>query len=197
LAFFNLGGSSIPTWILFNHPRICCLLFKLSFDVLSVICRLHNHRSPVKIPFYLVPSIVFSFRAHAFFYLGIICRFSWNGTYVSHWMFHDNRHMNTSADVSKFQIVLVRLKCWILLMPVLGGVDGNLHFPVPSMNRLNQTEPATFTIVPCWAFLRDSVFLYFMVTSVLFLPFGGRKKYPRTFNQRCYIFDPWRSFRTT
>jgi hypothetical protein len=30
---------------------------------------------------------------------------------------------------------------------VLGGVDGNLHFPVPSMNRLNQTEPATFSII--------------------------------------------------
>jgi hypothetical protein len=25
-----------------------------------------------------------------------------------------------------------------------GGVDGNLYFPVPSMYRLNQTEPATF-----------------------------------------------------
>jgi hypothetical protein len=36
----------------------------------------------------------------------------------------------------------------------------NLHFPVPSMNRLNQTEPATFSILPSWAFFRDSVFLY-------------------------------------
>jgi hypothetical protein len=25
--------------------------------------------------------------------------------------FHDNRHMNTSADVSKFQIVPVHVKC--------------------------------------------------------------------------------------
>jgi hypothetical protein len=49
---------------------------------------------------------------------------------------------------------------------VLGGVDGNLHFPVPSMNRLNQTEPATFLILPCWAFFRDSVFIYLMVTPV-------------------------------
>jgi hypothetical protein len=38
----------------------------------------------------------------------------------------------------------------------------NLHFPVPSMNRLNQTEPATFSILPCWAFFRDSVFIYFI-----------------------------------
>jgi hypothetical protein len=45
-------------------------------------------------------------------------------------------------------------------VPVLRGVDGNLHFPVPSMNRLNQTEPATFSILLCWAFFRDSVFLY-------------------------------------
>jgi hypothetical protein len=79
--------------------RICCLLFKLSFDVLSVICRLH--RSPFKFPFYLVPPIIFSFRTHAFFYLGTICRFSWNGTYVSHWKFHDNRHMNTKFKFFK------------------------------------------------------------------------------------------------
>jgi hypothetical protein len=43
------------------------------------------------------------------------------------------------------------------------GVDGNLHFPVPSMNGLNQTEPATFSILPCWAFFRDSVFIYFIL----------------------------------
>jgi hypothetical protein len=84
--------------------------------------------------------------------------FSWNGTTVSHWRFHDNRRMNTSADVSKFKISpFFVFKCWILLKPVLGGVDGNLHFPVPSMNRLNQTEPATFSLLSCWAFFRDSV----------------------------------------
>jgi hypothetical protein len=53
----------------------------LSFDVLSVICRLHNLRSPFKILFYLVPPIVFSFTAKALFYLGTIRRFSWNGTH--------------------------------------------------------------------------------------------------------------------
>jgi hypothetical protein len=26
------------------------------------------------------------------------------------------------------------------------------------MNRLNQTEPATFSILPCWAFFNDSIF---------------------------------------
>jgi hypothetical protein len=30
------------------------------------------------------------------------------------------------------------------------------------MNRLNQTEPATFSILPCWAFFRDSVFIYYL-----------------------------------
>ena len=34
---------------------------------LSVICKLHNIRSPFKIPFSLVLPIVFPFRAHAFF----------------------------------------------------------------------------------------------------------------------------------
>jgi hypothetical protein len=29
------------------------------------------------------------------------------------------------------------------------------------VNRLNQTEPATFSILPCWAFFRDSIFIYF------------------------------------
>jgi hypothetical protein len=54
------------------------------------------------------------------------------------------------------------LKCRILLKPLLGGVDGNLHLPVPSMKRLDQTEPATFSLLPCWALFRDSVFIYFL-----------------------------------
>jgi hypothetical protein len=43
---------------------------------------------------------------------------------------------------------------------VLGGVGGRLHLTVPSMNRLNQTKPAT--ILPCWAFFMGSYFLYFI-----------------------------------
>jgi hypothetical protein len=140
----------------------------LSFDVSSMISRLYNFRSPFKIQIYLVPPIVFSFRAKAFYYLGTIRRFSRNGTTVSHWRFHDNRRMNTSADVSKFKILQFHVKCWILLKPVLGGVDGKLHFPVPYMNRLNQTEPATFSFLPCWAFFRDSVSIYFVRIWVLF-----------------------------
>jgi hypothetical protein len=41
------------------------------------------------------------------------------------------------------------------------GMDSSLHFTVPFMNRLNQTEPATFSILSFWAFFRDSYFLYF------------------------------------
>ena len=52
-------------------------------------------------------------------------------------------------------------KCWILLKPVLVGVDGSLYFTLPSMNRLSQTEPAIFVILLCWAFIRGSFSLYF------------------------------------
>jgi hypothetical protein len=37
--------------------------------------------------------------------------------------------------------------------------DGSFHFTVPSMNRLNQTEPATFSIMLCWTFFGDSYFI--------------------------------------
>ena len=49
-----------------------------------------------------------------------------------------------------------------------GGVDGSMHFPLPSMDRLNQIESATFVILLFWAFFRGSIFLYFL-TSLLFL----------------------------
>jgi hypothetical protein len=45
------------------------------------------------------------------------------------------------------------------------GLEGNLHLPVPSMIMLNQTKPATFSVLPCWAFFRDSVFLQFRIPS--------------------------------
>jgi hypothetical protein len=40
------------------------------------------------------------------------------------------------------------------------------------MNRLNQTEPATFSILPCWAFFGDSVFIYFISKLVLYSRHG-------------------------
>jgi hypothetical protein len=42
-----------------------------------------------------------------------------------------------------------------MLKSVLGGVDGYSHFLVPSMNRLNQIDPATFTLFSF--FLDDDV----------------------------------------
>ena len=47
------------------------------------------------------------------------------------------------------------------LKPVLGGVDGSLHLPLPSMSRLNQTEPATFSVLLCSAFFKGYIFSVF------------------------------------
>jgi hypothetical protein len=44
-------------------------------------------------------------------------------------------------------------------------MDGTLHLTVPSMNRLNQTEPVTFSILPGWAFFRDSYSSLFYVLT--------------------------------
>jgi hypothetical protein len=142
--------------------RICCLLLNLSFDVLSVICRLHNLRPPFKIPFYLVPPIVFSFRAKAFFTWGPYAAFHWmallchiEGSMITTVWTHLRMFLN-----SKFHYF--RVKCWILLELVLEGVDGYLLFPVPSMNRIIQTEPATFSIC---RFGRSSGILYLSILS--------------------------------
>jgi hypothetical protein len=55
--------------------------------------------------------------------------------------------------------------------------------PLQQRNYYHGSQVLTFSILSCWAFFRDSVFIYFMVTSVLFVPCGGCKKSPRTFNQ--------------
>jgi hypothetical protein len=56
-------------------------------------------------------------------------------------------------------------KCLIPLKPVLGGVDDSLQFTVPSMNMLNQVEPATFSILLFFTFFRDSYVLYFITVQ--------------------------------
>ena len=62
-------------------------------------------------------------------------------TVVSHWRFqHDNHLMNASADVSNSKFTITMFKCWILIKSMLGDMDFNLHWPVPSMNRLNRTK---------------------------------------------------------
>jgi hypothetical protein len=48
------------------------------------------------------------------------------------------------------KIPITMIKCRILLKQVL---DGNLHIPFQSMNRLNQPELEIFSILFCWAFL--------------------------------------------
>jgi hypothetical protein len=54
------------------------------------------------------------------------------------------------------------------------GMDGTLHFPLPSINRLNQTQLATFSSLSFWAFFRGSYLLYFNVylptTTLLYFP---------------------------
>ena len=45
-----------------------------------------------------------------------------------------------------------------MLKLMLGGMDGRLRFPLPSMDGLNQTEPATFAILFFRAFFRVSKF---------------------------------------
>jgi hypothetical protein len=51
-----------------------------------------------------------------------------------------------------------------------GGVDGSLHWTVPSINRPNETEPATLLILPFWTFFRDSYFLFFIWPFYVKLP---------------------------
>jgi hypothetical protein len=65
---------------------------------------------------------------------------------------------------SNFTITMI--KSWILLKPVLGGVDSHLHFPLLSisMNRFNQTEPATNLIVPFGRFFLQILFPFLFLT---------------------------------
>jgi hypothetical protein len=75
----------------------------------------------------------------------------------------------------RFKYVKIQFYCvgqfkYRLINHTYGGVDGSLHLTVPSMNRLNQTDPATFSILLFRTFLRGSNFLNFKVTSALFVP---------------------------
>ena len=78
-----------------------------------------------------------------------------------------------NKQISNFIVAFCRSGCLkftiykkpYLLKPVLGGVGGSLHFTLPSMNRLNQTEPATFAILLFWAFYRGSFFPVFVSTQ--------------------------------
>jgi hypothetical protein len=58
---------------------------------------------------------------------------------------------------------IVMCKCWILLDPVLWAVDRKLHLTLPSMNRLNETEPATFSVLSFLNFFRNFVFCFVLI----------------------------------
>jgi hypothetical protein len=104
--------------------------------------------------------IVFSLRAHAFFILGTIHRFSWswNDTTVSHWRFHDNRRMNTSTDFLNSKFTICVFECWILLKPVVGAWTVTYTIQYRPCTRSSKPSLQHFTILPCWAFFMDSVF---------------------------------------
>jgi hypothetical protein len=99
IKFFLLGFFLVG-WLQYSSIEYCWITVRIfglliKFCLLtSVICRLHNLWSRSIL---FSSPIVFSFRSQAFFYLGTICRFSLNGTYVPHWTIHYNRYMNTSA----------------------------------------------------------------------------------------------------
>jgi hypothetical protein len=61
------------------------------------------------------------------------------------------------------------------------------------MNRLNQTESATFSILSFWAFFRNSD-LSILLHHQYYL--CSVKASINIYNQRYYIFNPWRSFST-
>jgi hypothetical protein len=42
-------------------------------------------------------------------------------------------------------------------------------FPLPSMNRLNQTDPATFSVLPFCVFFGDSVFIFIKLTKIIIM----------------------------
>jgi hypothetical protein len=138
---------------------VVCLL-NVSFDVLSVIRRLHNLWSPFKIPFYSVPPIVFWFRANAFFTWGpysyfheiaLTCHIE--GSMITAIWTHLRMFQNCTSSCQMLNSAYASAR----------GRGGSLHLIVSSTTTLNHTEPATFSILPCWNFFGDSYFLYFIL----------------------------------
>jgi hypothetical protein len=48
------------------------------------------------------------------------------------------------------------------------GGDGSLRFPPPSMNRLNQTEHALFSILPFGRYLGNFIVSFYINNGILF-----------------------------
>jgi hypothetical protein len=148
-ASFWLGSFSILQLNTVESPLGYEACFSnLSFGVKSVICRLHNLRSPFKIPFYLVSRLghthFFTWGPYAAFFNGMALAYHIEGSMITAiWT------LLRMFQNSKFYQFMLNV----------GGVDGSLHLPVPSMNKFNHTEPATFSILPRWAVFRDSYFI--------------------------------------
>ena len=72
-------------------------------------------------------------------------------------------------------------------MSVLEDVDSILHLALPSMNMLNQNEPATFLIFLFWAFISGSIFSVFNL--LLFKGYGENKAKSSTVPQEVKTLD--------
>jgi hypothetical protein len=86
---------------------------------------------------------------------------------------------------------------------VFCSTDGNVKLSVQEISRTGHNNiifcfPCSLCLVTPQAG-ESGNWTRFVVTfdDFLFVPCGGCKKSPRTFNQWCYIFDHWRSFSTT
>jgi hypothetical protein len=140
--------------------RICCLLFNFVF--LQLICDMQT------------PSPLFPFQNSIFFSFAN-CVFV-KGTRIlllgDHAAFHGMAPVTLKVPwQTLYEYICGCLKienvtCWILLKPVLRGVEGSLQLLLPSMKRFDQTDPASFSVLTYWAFYRNSVFLYFRLFSV-------------------------------
>jgi hypothetical protein len=111
LHFLSAYFTPVMTANVFSK-NVCCNACLYMLKGLS-LCLTHvlkfNLQLCFKICCHLCYKITTYNISHALFYLGNIRRFSWNGTTVSHIRFHDNRRMNTSANVSKFHYFRVKM----------------------------------------------------------------------------------------
>jgi hypothetical protein len=91
-------------WIILNSK-----LMNFPYYMVCLVCVLQASYTYVlfQIFIYLVPSIMFTFKAYVFVCLGTIRRFSRNVSNISHWKFHGGLRMDTSADI--LELVLFSL----------------------------------------------------------------------------------------
>jgi hypothetical protein len=76
-------------------------------------------------------------------------------------------------------------------------VTGSCCWVVLGFRSLNAAFSCRYCMSYFGRYLEILFYPYCIATTVLFVRCGGCKKSPRTYNQRCYISDPWRSSSTT